>query len=266
MNRGKSGRIAACACLFLGTIVAPAQSQQRLGAPDVPTAQVEPALPNVVPSAPANGAPFGVSFPAAGRSSTYLTGNRDFPNFIGFMSNPIMSIDPRAVTELWPMFGSSWSSTSGPLLLNGNTQIYGAGLYLALSDRLSIGVNQGGYAVVNVNSDRERLLARLGLPIPERAQGGQREGWLNLGGFAQYTLCADVERQFILTAGMRWEAPSGATQVFQGGANPVYLAPFLTAGKELGCWHVLATTGYEFPAGTGTAVTDTFYLNVHHDP
>jgi hypothetical protein len=143
--------------------------------------------------------------------------------------------------------------------------VYGAGLNVALADRLMVGLNQGGYAVAHFSTDRERLLARLGLPVRESDRGGLREGWLNLGGYAQYTLIADVPNQFLLSAGLRVEAPLGATQLFQGGANPAYLAPYLTLGKEFGCYHVLATTGYEFPAGSGAATTNTFYLNVHLD-
>jgi hypothetical protein len=72
-----------------------------------------------------------------------LNGTHKFDNFIGFMSNPIQNIDPRAVTEVWPMFGSTWFS-GVPALPGGDAQIYGAGLYLALSDRLSVGLSQGG--------------------------------------------------------------------------------------------------------------------------
>jgi hypothetical protein len=163
------------------------------------------------------------------------------------------------------MFGSSWASGSGPILPDASAQVYGAGIYVALSDRLSIGLCQGGYGVLHVDSGRQGVLARLGLPVPDRDRGGQREGWLNLGGFAQYTVIANVEKQFLVTAGLRWEAPSGATQLFQGGANPVYLTPYVTLGKEFGCWHVLATTGFEFPAGEGQATTETWYANFHID-
>jgi hypothetical protein len=195
----------------------------------------------------------------------YLTGNQNFPNFIGFISNPIQSLDPRATTEIYPIFGAAWASPNNNVLPGGNLQLYGAGLNVALSDRLAIGLNQGGYAVARFSSDRQQILRNLGLPVPEIDRPGLREGWLNLGGYAQYTLIADVPNQFILTAGMRWEAPSGATQVFQGGSNPAYLSPYLTVGKECGCWHILATTGYEFPAGSGTATTSDFYLNLHID-
>jgi hypothetical protein len=210
-------------------------------------------------------APAGFRFADVESGTGFLTGNRDFPNFIGFLSNALQSIDPRAQTILFPIFGSAWASADSPRLPSADMQVYGAGLTVAGSERLCFGFNQGGFAVVDISRDRERLLTKLGLPIPERDKHGQREGWLNLGGFLQYTLIADVENQFILTAGTRLEVPSGATQVFQGGDNPPYMAPYLTAGKEFGCWHVLATSGYEFPLGSGTATTNTFYLNLHLD-
>jgi hypothetical protein len=198
-------------------------------------------------------------------SSDFLKGNRSFPNFIGFLSNPIQSIEPRATTEIVAMFGAGWVSGNSPYLPSGNMQVYGGGPYsIALSERLSAGINQGGYAVANFSSDRQQILRNLGLPVPNRDLGGQREGWLNLGGFVQYTLIADVPNQFLVTAGMRWEAPSGTTQIFQG-SGPPYLAPYLTVGKEFGCWHILATTGFEFPVTPGDVTTKTFYANVHID-
>jgi hypothetical protein len=244
-----------------------AAAQGGLGAPVLP----QPTAPiitesSVAPYAPQTSTLSGLGLFDFGRgSSGFLTGNHDFDRFIGFMSNPIQSIDPRAVTEIWPMFSSASANGNGPILAEANAQAYGAGIYIALSDRLSFGLNQGGYGVLNINGTRQGILAKLGLPVPERDVGGQREGWLNLGGFVQYTLIADVPNQFLLTAGLRWEAPAGATQMFQGGASPAYLSPYLTAGKEFGCWHVLATTGYEFPAGEGQGTTSTYYLNLHID-
>jgi len=247
-----------------------------------------------------------------------LTGNRNFPNFIGWMSNPLQNIEPRAVAQIWPMFGSVWTSASPPLP-DANFQIVGPGLNVALSERLSFGLNQGGFAWAQTqrrdpaeilsdlqrarllsNADRLRVLdalrqegrldnlGRAGL-LPEleregllrdrvRArilrnlneagilnQGdGSRAGWLNLGGFVQYTLIQDVEAQFLVTGGLRWEAPAGTYDVFQG-RGPVYLAPYLTLGKEFGNCHVLATAGYEFPAASWSTTSNFFYANVHLD-
>jgi hypothetical protein len=188
-----------------------------------------------------------------GNGRGFLTGDRGFQNFIGFMSNPQQNIDPRAVTELWPVFAGAWPSTSS-FLPSGNMQVYGAGLYLALSERLSMGMNQGGYVVSEF--DKTDLLGR--------RVSTTHDGWVNLGGFLQYTLIRDVENQGLLTSGLRWEAPTGESSVFQG-HGPAYLAPYLTGGKEFGNFHFLATFGYEFPTGPGKATSNTFYGNVHLD-
>jgi hypothetical protein len=177
------------------------------------------------------------------RPNGCLTGNHNFDRFVGFVSNPLQSIDPRAVTEFWPVFASTWVSPYGRAP-SGDLQLYGAGLYVALSERLSVGLCQGGYAVAD--------FARF------------RQGWLNLGGFGQYTLIQDVPNQFLLTTGLRWEAPSGEADVFQG-HGPAHLAPYITVGKEFGKFHLLATTGYQFPARDARIATDLFYANFHFD-
>jgi hypothetical protein len=204
-------------------------------------------------------------FPAdCERPSGFLYGNHEFDNFIGWMSNLFQNIDPRSVTEIAPVFGNGWVSSSGPLLA-GNMQVYGAALNLALSERLCVGLNQGGYAAADFNGKGNGLFRdRFGLLHNRLDFAGQREGWLNLGGFAQYTLIEDVPDQFLLTAGMRIEVPTGSQAMFQGN-GPVHLAPYATIGKEFGDFHVLATAGYLFPTASGTATTNLFYGNIHFD-
>jgi hypothetical protein len=176
--------------------------------------------------------------------SGFLVGDRGFPNFIGFVSNAQFALDPRALTQLWPVFANDWSHAIGPLIPGGDTQVYGPGLSVALSDRFEIGINRGGYAV----SDLRKF----------------RDGFLDTGGFAQYTLIRDVPDQFLLSVGLSVLAPTGEADVFAG-HGPAYLTPYLTVGKEFGDFHVLATTGYNFPAASGTATTETYYASVHFD-
>jgi hypothetical protein len=210
--------------------------------PPPPTAVPFPAAsPDALPD---DSAPGLFSEPQAdGRAGSPLEGNRNFPNFIGYMSNPLFAIDPRALTVMYPIFEATWTKAF-PALPGGNIQLYGAGLNAALSDRLCVGLNQGGYAVSHF-SDKSR------------------EGWLNLGGFVQYTLLEDVPNQFLLTAGLHWEAPTGEADVFQG-HGPAKLAPYVTVGKECGDYHVLATTGYLFPTGS-EPLSNLFYGTVHFD-
>ena len=251
--------------LVFATTASPGFGQDRDTLQAVPTHQPQAIAPKTDSSFTVDDSATDFRGGDFGLGNGLFTGTRDFPNFIGFISNPIQSIDPRSQNNFWPVFASGWASGNSPHLPDADMQVYGAGLTVAVTDRLSMGLNQGGYAVIDISGQQERLLRKLGLPVPDRDLGGQREGWLNLGGFLQYTVIADVPNQFLLTAGLRWEAPSGAEQVFQGGSSPAYLAPYLTAGKECGCWHFLATAGYEFPAGSGQATTETYYLNLHVD-
>jgi hypothetical protein len=180
-------------------------------------------------------------------SNGFLTGNHNFSRFIGFVGNPLFNIDPRAVTEIVPLVDSVSVSTSR-FLPDGNAQIYGPAMTVALSERLSIGMNQGGF----VDSDFRK----------------NREGLLNLGGFVQYTFLEDVPNQFLATGGMRWVAPTGYAEVFQG-HGPGQLAPYVTVGKEFGEFHILATAGYQFAVGGGGGEAkrdlEIFYGNIHLD-
>jgi hypothetical protein len=269
--------------------------------PAVPASTNTEVLPGGIANAPQ------VTMFEDGSVGDRLAGNHAFPNFIGFISNPLQNIDPRAVTEIYPIFGSAWTKEAGPVPAS-DFQLYGAGLTIALSDRLAVGLNQGGYADVHLSTQDSALLAavnqlgkqrvltllrqnplaalallrQLGfgptdllrlqrlasfdptLRFSDVEAGGNRSGFLNLGGFIQYTLIEDAASQFLLTAGLRLEAPCGSYEIFQG-HGPAHLAPYLTVGKGWGDFHVLATTGYYFPAGPGSDTYQLFYAGLHVD-
>jgi hypothetical protein len=236
-----------------------------------PVAAAQPALPPAPVITPA-GADMSYSVPdgsspnyfrdhgSSNNNGGFLAGNHNFDRFIGYMSNPIMAVDPRAVTELYPLFISDWTS-SFPRLPTADIQLYGAGLTVALSDRLAVGLNQGGYAVAHIHRSANLDPLRV---FFDRDPRNERDGFLNVGGFGQYTLIEDVPNQFLLTAGLRWEAPTGSAAVFQG-HGPAKLAPYATVGKEFGEFHVLATAGYQFPVGNGDTNTNLFYGTLHLD-
>src|SRR5262249_52565594 len=176
-----------------------------------------PAVGDFVPSVPDHtSAPLDSCPCSASGLGNRLAGTHDFDNFIGFMSNPLFNIDPRAVTELYPITGATWVNPI-PALPSGNIWILPtAGLTVALSDRLAVGWNQGGDATGAFNGNRPGLfLDRLGVVHDRSGLAGDHEGWLNLGGFAQYTLLQDVPGQSLLTAGLRVEVPSGTKDIFQ---------------------------------------------------
>jgi hypothetical protein len=82
--------------------------------------------------------------------------------------------------------------------------------------------------------------------------------------FGQYTVYQDVPNQCLVTLGMRWTAPSGSSDIFQG-IGPARLAAYATLGKEFGEFHLLTTAGYDFPAGSSAADINFFYGTIHVD-
>lgn len=192
-----------------------------------------------------------------------LAGNHRFDRFIGFMSNPTQNIDPRSMTALWPVFMAN-SVSSTPALPSADVQLYGAGLTVALSEQFSFGLNQGGYANMDIERGSGPFRDRFGKLRDRREFNGNREGWLNFGGFFQYTVLENAEDQFLVTTGLRWVAPWGSQAVFQGN-GPAMLVPYATIGKGWGDVHFLGTAGYQFPVGSGGSSTNIFYANFHLD-
>lgn len=254
-------------------LAGPAPAQDARGglppAPSAPAVEARFYQPAPVPGPADFGTPPAVQLPGpAEPPRDRLSGNHNFANFINWMSNPLYNIDPRAVTAVYPLFVSTWVQNVAPVP-DANGQVYGPAMTIALSDRFAVGLNQGGYAAIHTSRDpvkRQRLLAQdpLGRFRDVETTDSERKGWLNVGGFFQYTLIEDVEDQFILSAGLRWIAPMGSREIFQG-HGPLELAPYVTVGKEFGKWHVLATTGYQFPAGPGNDTLNLWYANVHID-
>src|SRR5262245_3505328 len=113
-----------------------------------------------------------------------------------------------------PIFAGAWTEQQNRIP-TGDIYMVGPAFYVALGERFSFGPTTGGYLWANL--------------------GDRRQGWIDLGFFAQYALIRNVENQFIFTAGMQvitqW---LGSTQLAQGGYNPAKLAPYLTFGKEFG--------------------------------
>lgn len=165
-----------------------------------------------------------------------------FDGFVGPVSNPVFSKDPRNLTEVRLLFLQNWIPSGHAVFPNGNYQVYAAQARVALTDRLTLIADKDGYGVIN----------------PEN--GDQQDGWLNIAAGLKYLLIRDVENQFLLSLGAQYELQSGEAQVFQSQGSG-QLAAFATAGKEFwGNAHFVGTIGHSFPMdrvyNTGFLYTD----------
>lgn len=196
----------------------------------------------VAPSEPAS-----VSVPAMmdGESRGFLESDRAFPNFIGPISNPILTKDPRSLTELRPLFINNNFPGANPVLQGGSAQIVAAQARFALTERLTLTADKDGWANIRAN----------GLP--------HQSGFLNIGAGLKYTFVRDVENQFLAAVGIMYEIPSGEDAVFQGN-GPGLWTGYVTVGKEFGDnYHVIVNAGYQI--GNSRYNSDMAYAQLHLD-
>jgi hypothetical protein len=173
--------------------------------------------------------------------------DRMFPNFIGPISNPVLTKDPRSLTEARLVFIQNWFPNAHPLMQGGDMQVYAAPqVRIALTDRLTIMADKAGIAAINAN----------GIP--------HRSGMLNIAAGAKYAFIRDVENQFLVTGGFLFEPPTGEAKVFQNHGSGVATV-FGTVGKEFAeCYHVLLNGGYQF--GLNSRDNSSFlYAQLHLD-
>ncbi len=171
--------------------------------------------------------------------------DRCFDDFVMPVSNPVWSIDPRSLTYVRGVFVNQMIDSQTPVLGAGDLQVYALQLGIALNERLSFIAIKDGY----------NTLQTRGI--------GNSTGWADIGLGVKYVLIRDVENQFLLSGGLVYEATNGSTRVFQGNGDGVW-TPYLSVGKQIGCGHLIASSGFHFPGDTAEESTS-FYYSIHYD-
>ncbi len=168
-----------------------------------------------------------------------------FDNFIGPMTNPVLSKDARSLTEARVLFVQNKIDPQHPFG-SGDFQAYGLQLRLALTERLTLIADKEGYAKISP------------------AVGADADGALNLAVGLKYAFIRDVENQFLLTGGFMYEIPTGSGDVFQDHGDGIF-SFFASTGKEFaGTSHWLNTVGYQVPVD-GNAHSSFIYWSTHVD-
>ncbi|MEQ9067206.1 MAG: hypothetical protein RLO18_10800 [Gimesia chilikensis] len=171
--------------------------------------------------------------------------DRCFEDFVMPVSNPVWSIDPRSLTYVRGIFINQMIDSQTPVLGAGDLQVYALQLGVALNERLSVIAVKDGY----------NTLQTRGI--------GNRTGWSDIGLGLKYVLVRDVENQFLLSGGLIYEATNGSSRIFQGNGDSVW-TPYLSIGKQIGCGHLIASTGYHVPGDTAEE-SQSIYYSVHYD-
>jgi hypothetical protein len=231
----------ALAAAVAGALALPAAAQQPAKSADVATP-----VSGVMDGACDGGTLAGATGGAWGDTRRgLLESDRAFPGFVGPISNPVLSKDPRSLTEARLLFINDELPPDGPLG-GGDFQVYAMQLRLALTDRLTLTADKDGIAHTHFHN------------------AGDHSGLLNMALGLKYLLVRDVEDQFLWSAGFCYEVPTGERSVLENHGDGVMTA-FTTVGKEVGgAWHVLDTFGYQ-SGMEGSQNSDFFYNSLHID-
>ena len=171
-------------------------------------------------------------------------------SLISPVSNPFFFEDPRALTEIRPLFLIQEAPKSNG---GGNAEFYGVQGRLALTERWSIVVNKLGFVSLNPAT-----------PI---------DGYHKSTGFAEFnigpkfTFWRDETVRNVAAVGLNIEAPIGAKSVFQD-TGTLGLDPYLTYGQSFGrssfgSFNFLGETGYSFAVDNKRS--EFFHSSLHLD-
>ncbi|HEY8504784.1 MAG TPA: hypothetical protein VIL46_09395, partial [Gemmataceae bacterium] len=188
--------------------------------------------------------------PVAGRG--WLESDHGFDFFISPVTNPFLAEDPRALTEVRPIFMYQLIPGSNHLYGAGDIEWFGAQARVALTERLSFVLHKLGGI---------RIAPGEGSLLDDEV--GFSEVWL--GG--KYTFWRDEMINLLVTGGLQFQIPAGPDTVFQD-TGELSLVPYVSVAKNLwktdwGSFNLMNTFGWSF--ATDDLRSNYLYNSLHID-
>ncbi len=176
-----------------------------------------------------------------------------FDNMISPVTNPFLFEDPRALTELRPVFLYQTIPTKNNLFHGGDAEFFGVQGRLALTERWSITLSKLGGVWIN---PREK---------DPGFEGGSGFGEIHVG--PKWTFIHSDRSGTVGAVGVNFEIPTGAARVFQD-TGSLSVVPYFTIGQTFGrssygSFNVLGTFGYAL--GVDDKRSDSFFTGLHLD-
>jgi hypothetical protein len=193
--------------------------------------------------------------PSDGRETNWkawFQSDHCFDCMISPVTNPFLFEDPRALTELRPIFMIQHIPNSNPVFRGGNAEFFGTQARVAITERFSFTINKLGWTAINTGSGSSE-------------PGGVGFSELQLG--PKFTFLRSVDDKLLGAAGIIFQIPDGRGSVYQD-TGSLSIVPYASFGKNFfenrfGSLNFLNTTGYSF--ATDRERTDFFYSSFHLD-
>jgi Putative MetA-pathway of phenol degradation len=178
-----------------------------------------------------------------------------FPALASPVTMPFYFEDPRALTEVRPIFFYQGIPGDTPNFGGGNALFFGTQARVAVTERLSFVFSELG--IVSIQPDS---------PIPP-VQSDTGFAELKLG--PKYTFLRNSESGTVAAFGVNFEVPVGSSKVFQN-TGKLSIDPYLSIGQTFGrlpqgfgSLNVIGNAGYSFSVDDQRS--EFLYLNLHLD-
>jgi hypothetical protein len=171
---------------------------------------------------------------------------------------PFLFEDPRALTELKPLFIYQGAPSSNPIFKGGNAEFYGLQARLAITERWSFTLNELGFVTLNPFHPSADPSGRF----------SQSTGFAEVVMGPKYTFLRLEQWKTVVAGGLLFQIPAGSPKVFQD-TGTLSLVPYLSAAKNFclpagwGSINLMGNTG--FSGSINRQRSDYFYMNFHVD-
>jgi hypothetical protein len=177
-----------------------------------------------------------------------------FDSFTSPVTNPFLFEDPRALTEVRPIFMWQEAPRANPVFHGGDMFFFGAQARVAITDWLSLVVNRFGGVWMEPNQPDAFF----------QSHAGFSEIWLG----PKITFYRNDTTNTVMAGGLTFQIPTGPAKVFQD-TGSLGLVPYLSFAQnflrsfEYGSFNFLNTTGYDF--STSDVRSPFFFTSFHLD-
>jgi hypothetical protein len=238
------------------------------GLPNIPATPSERFNCGVVTDPPPGGVPVGQGGPgfwgkcgewfrdtgigAGTASRAAFQSDHGFDALSSPVSNPFLFEDPRALTEVKPIFMHQGTPLSNSIYHGGDIDVFGLQARVALTERLSAVFSETGLLWQEVHNPSGDFSTHMGVTE------------LRVG--PQYTVYRCPETGTIASAGLLLDIPVGPHKILQD-TGTVSFQPYVSLGQiwktGIGCFGLMSTTGYSVAADSKR--TDYFWSSFHVD-
>ncbi len=207
------------------------------GAPPVPTYPIDPTLDI---NRPVTGGPHGGFWSNGdweGKRCNFQS-DHAFDQMISPVGNPFYFEDPRALTEVRPIFIYQTAPNSNPVFAGGHSEFFGLQARVALTDRWSIVMNKLGWVSLHPNDPIEGVSSQTGFAE------------VDIGPKWTFYRCESTGT--ILATGLTFQIPTGSAADQNTGS--LGLVPYITFAQNFGrnwlqsygSFNFMAEAGYNF--------------------